>query len=165
MYQTISAFKQDWAMESEATAKVFANLTNESLSQKVYPEGRTLGFIAWHISQTVGEMMGAAGLTIDNFDEKAPAPSLISEISEKYAFYSKALLNKIDEWNDTMLDDDLDMYGQTWKRRDVLKSLIFHQIHHRGQMSVLMRQAGVLVPGVYGPSKEEWGAYGMPAQD
>ena len=30
---------------------------------------------------------------------------------------------------------------------------------------VLMRQAGLAVPGVYGPSKEEWGAYGMPAQD
>ncbi|MBI2416475.1 MAG: hypothetical protein HYV28_00920 [Ignavibacteriales bacterium] len=32
-------------------------------------------------------------------------------------------------------------------------------------MTVLMRQAGLKVPGAYGPSREEWAAYGMPAQD
>jgi hypothetical protein len=25
-----------------------------------------------------------------------------------------------------------------------------------------MRQAGLGVPGVYGPAREEWGAFGMP---
>jgi hypothetical protein len=30
---------------------------------------------------------------------------------------------------------------------------------------VLMRQAGLNVPGVYGPSREEWTAYNMPTQD
>ena len=36
-----------------------------------------------------------------------------------------------------------------------------HQTHHRGQMTVLMRQAGLTVPGVYGPAREEWAAMGM----
>ena len=43
-----------------------------------------------------------------------------------------------------------------------LMTLINHQNHHRGQMTVLMRQAGLTVPGVYG-SKEEWAAAGMEA--
>jgi len=30
-------------------------------------------------------------------------------------------------------------------------------------MTVLMRQAGLVVPGVYGPAREEWGQYNMPA--
>jgi uncharacterized damage-inducible protein DinB len=55
------------------------------------------------------------------------------------------------------------MYGQTWKKRDVLASLILHQAHHRGQMTVLMRQAGLAVPGIYGPAREEWAAMGMAA--
>jgi hypothetical protein len=29
----------------------------------------------------------------------------------------------------------------------------------------LMRQAGLKVPGVYGPSREEWSQFGMPAQE
>lgn len=28
-------------------------------------------------------------------------------------------------------------------------------------MTVLMRQAGLVVPGIYGPSKEEWANFGM----
>jgi hypothetical protein len=31
-------------------------------------------------------------------------------------------------------------------------------------MTVLMRQAGLKVPGFYGPAQEEWSAMGMPAQ-
>jgi uncharacterized damage-inducible protein DinB len=55
------------------------------------------------------------------------------------------------------------MYGDKWKRGQTLHALILHQAHHRGQMTVLMRQAGLPVPGIYGPSREEWEAFGMPA--
>ena len=53
------------------------------------------------------------------------------------------------------------MYGETWKRGVALEMLIRHEAHHRGQMTVLMRQAGLPVHGVYGPSREEWTAMGM----
>jgi uncharacterized damage-inducible protein DinB len=56
-----------------------------------------------------------------------------------------------------------DMYGEMWKRGFTLYNLITHQIHHRGQMTVLMRQSGLKVPGFYGPSFEEWAQYGMEA--
>ncbi|MEA3297729.1 MAG: DinB family protein, partial [candidate division Zixibacteria bacterium] len=39
--------------------------------------------------------------------------------------------------------------------------LIQHQIHHRGQMTVLMRQAGIKVPSLYGPAKEDWAQMGL----
>jgi uncharacterized damage-inducible protein DinB len=55
------------------------------------------------------------------------------------------------------------MYGQTWARGETLQVLVVHQAHHRGQMTVLMRQAGLAVPGVYGPAREEWVGYGMSA--
>lgn len=44
-----------------------------------------------------------------------------------------------------------------------LRCLVFHQIHHRGELIVLMRQAGLRVPGLYGPAKEDWATYGIPA--
>lgn len=34
--------------------------------------------------------------------------------------------------------------------------LIKHIVHHRGQITVLMRQAGLKPAGVYGPPKEDW---------
>jgi uncharacterized damage-inducible protein DinB len=64
-------------------------------------------------------------------------------------------------WSDETLQIEDDMYGEMWKRGKTLGSLINHEIHHRGQMTVLMRQAGLKVPGIYGPSKDEWAQYGM----
>jgi uncharacterized damage-inducible protein DinB len=49
-------------------------------------------------------------------------------------------------------------FGRTLPVGTVVTSLIRHQIHHRGQMTTLMRMAGVVVPGVYGPSREETAA-------
>ena len=53
------------------------------------------------------------------------------------------------------------MYGETWINGDTLSALVDHQIHHRGQITVLMRQAGLKVPGIYGPSREDWNKIGM----
>ena len=33
--------------------------------------------------------------------------------------------------------------------------LLHHQIHHRGQLSVLIRLAGGVAPAPYGPNREE----------
>lgn len=52
-----------------------------------------------------------------------------------------------------------------WKRGTTLGIIISHQIHHRAQLTIVMRLNGLKVPGVYGPSKEEWKGYGMPAQE
>lgn len=165
MFRTINDFLEAWKYESEATLKVFNNLTDESLNQKVTDEGRTLGFIAWHITQTIGEMMSKTGLIFPDFEEEAKVPLHTAEIIAQYEKLSNQLKIQVEKsWKDEMLNDNLNMYGQVWKRANVLSSLIAHQAHHRGQMTVLMRQAGLKVPGVYGPSKEEWAAYGVPPQ-
>jgi uncharacterized damage-inducible protein DinB len=57
------------------------------------------------------------------------------------------------------------MYGQMWVRGKTLGVLVTHQIHHRGQLTVLLRLAGLKVPGVYGPAKEEWAKMGMLVQE
>ena len=66
-------------------------------------------------------------------------------------------------WNDETLEIEDTMYGENWQRGMTLTALLMHQAHHRGQMTVLMRQAGLKVPGVYGPAMEDWAAYGQPA--
>lgn len=48
------------------------------------------------------------------------------------------------------------MYGMKWEKGFTLQILMHHEIHHRGQMTVLMRQEGLKNPGIMGPSKEEW---------
>ena len=164
MLRKIEDFQKDWEYEAESTGKILSALTDESLSQKVTPDGRSLGFLGWHLTQTLGEMLGLVGLTIDapGFDKECPTSA--SEIADAY---TKAAMSVSDEvaknWTDETLLQTDNMYGDTWARGLTLFYLIAHQAHHRGQMTVLMRQAGVPVPGVYGPAKEEWAAMGAPA--
>lgn len=50
--------------------------------------------------------------------------------------------------------------GEIFRRR-VTTSFPPYQIHHRGQMTVLMRQTGLKVSDVNGPSREEVADIGM----
>ncbi|MCM2315228.1 MAG: DinB family protein [Thermoanaerobaculia bacterium] len=164
MIQSIAAFTAAWSYEHEATLKIFRALTDPSLAQRVTPEGRSLGFLAWHIVQTLGEMPQHAALPVDAPGEDVPVPASAGAIADEFDKAAKSVAKVVPAtWSDASLGDDVSMYGQTWKKGDVLSSLILHQAHHRGQMTVLMRQAGLMVPGIYGPAKEEWAAMGMPA--
>ena len=163
MYRSIADFQTDWGHESEKTLNIFRALTEESLTQKVTGDGRSLGFIGWHITVTLGEMLGQAGIKIDS-----PSGGEMPKLAEIIAAYEKGARLVSEEvakaWKDEELGDDIPMYGMNWKKGITLHALIAHQIHHRGQMTVLMRQAGLRVPGVYGPAKEEWVEYGMAAE-
>jgi uncharacterized damage-inducible protein DinB len=163
VFRKLEDFFGGWAYESEATLKVFKELTDESLKQKVTPEGRSLGFLAWHITTALAEMGNKAGLNIIGVKEDEDEPNTADDIYKVYEKASKSVGEEVKKkWNDNILFDELEMYGQKWTRSQILSSLIGHQAHHRGQMTVLMRQAGLKVPGVYGPSKEEWAQFGMP---
>jgi uncharacterized damage-inducible protein DinB len=163
VFRAISDFRKSWEYESEATLKVLRALTEPALDQSVTPEGRSLGRLAWHIVGTLGEMSSQAGVTDVGPTDEAPQPAL-AEMIRQYEVSSKRLVEAIAKnWTDATLAESIPMYGEQWPRGQVLSALIFHQIHHRGQMTVLMRQAGLRVPGVYGPAREEWAAMQMPA--
>lgn len=164
MLRKIEDFQKDWAYEVESTGKILSALTDESLSQKVTEDGRSLGFLGWHLTQTLGEMLGLVGLKIDapGFDKDCPTRA--SDIAAAYEKAGRSVTDEIAKnWTDETLLQTDNMYGETWARGLTLFYLIAHQAHHRGQMTVLMRQAGLPVPGVYGPAKEEWAAMGAPA--
>ena len=166
MYYKISDFIEDWKYESGSTIKVLSNMSDESLTVKFNNEIRTLGRLAWHIVTTVGEMAHRTGLTFETVDENAPVPSTAKEIVDEYKRDSGNLMKEIKEkWKDENLLQEDDMYGEKWARGKTLGVLVTHQIHHRAQLTVVMRLAGLKVPGVYGPAKEEWAGYGIEPQE
>jgi uncharacterized damage-inducible protein DinB len=164
MFRKTDDFQKAWAYEAEMTGKVLQSLSDESLSQKVSADGRSLGFLGWHLTQTLGEMLALVDLKIDAPPMDQQCPSNAADIAAAYQKAAKSVTDEINKgWNnETLLQTD-EMYGDTWARGLTLFYLITHQAHHRGQMTVLMRQADLPVPGVYGPSKEEWAAMGAPA--
>jgi len=166
MYRTIADFTQDWNYERGMTRNLLDNLTDGALDQAVRPGGRTLRRLAWHLVLTLVELPGEAGITVEGPHIGEAAPSTAAALAAQYAETAGRLGDAVAaQWTGVALADDVPMYGEVWKKGNVLRALINHEAHHRGQMTVLMRQAGLSVPGIYGPAEEEWAAMGMPAQE
>ncbi len=166
MFRRIDDFSKTWERERTSTLRLLSALSDRSLSGAVGPEDRTLGRLAWHLTTTLGEMMGHTGLTIAGPAHDAPVPTSAAAIAKAYEAASQAVADQVRSgWTDAVLETEDDMYGQKWPRGMTLFALITHQTHHRAQMTVLMRQAGLKVPGLYGPSREEWAAHGIPAPE
>lgn len=148
------------------TSKILNHLTDASLAQAVAPGRRTIGRLAWHIILTLVEMPGEAGIKVNGPHAGDPPPSTVAALAEQYLLVAGRLREAVSaQWTDDSLAEDVSMYGETWKKWQVLNALVKHEVHHRGQITVLMRQAGLQVPGIYGPAEEEWSAMGLPAQE
>jgi uncharacterized damage-inducible protein DinB len=166
MYRKIQDFIEDWKAESASTIKVFSNISDKAKGKKRGEHIRSLERLAWHITQTLTEMPSRAGIISSDFLDNQPIPLDMKGIISIYERYSGELSKLVAEkWTDAGLTEKIDVYGQPWERRKVLSVLVLHQAHHRGQMTTLMRLEGLKVPGVYGPSKEEWAQFGMSAME
>lgn len=167
MFFSTAGFMKAWEFESSSTQKLLDVLTDESLKQAVKPNDRTLGGLAWHIVTALPSIMGQTGLSFDAPAHNTPLPATAKEIADAYRQASQALSKAVQtQWTDETLQETCNMFGQAgWTKGMALSILINHQIHHRGQMTILMRQADLVVPGVYGPAKEEWSQIGMEAPE
>lgn len=166
MIRNLEDFLTVWQHESDSTLKVLEALTDMSLQQRVSEDSRTLGTLAWHLVISIDEMIGRTGLEFSATPHETPQPLTAKEMVEAYRQSSDSIVKAIKEqWTNESLLEEQDMYGELWTVATVLQTLIYHQIHHRGQMTILMRQAGLSVPGMYGPSKDEWLAFGEEAPE
>lgn len=157
MIRTIQDFTDRWQEESDATIKMFQHLTDASLSQQ-YPGGRTIGRLANHIVETLTELPHAMGLPVE---EEHITYTTVAELIDAFRRNSAQLVELVrNNLTDAMLTEEKNMYGETWKNGFSLWVTITHQAHHRAQITVLMRFAGLTVPGVYGPSSDDWKSWG-----
>jgi uncharacterized damage-inducible protein DinB len=155
MFQTVDGFLQAWKYESKVTQQVLDALTDESLSQEITADHWNLGQVAWHIVVAAPFILSATGLKID-WDMTSTPPSSAKAIADEYRTMSTALMKAAEtQWTDEDLTIISEFSGYTMTNALFLMTILNHQNHHRGQMSVLMRQAGLKVPSIYGPPKEE----------
>lgn len=158
MCTTINDFVAEWEKEVQLTQKLLDGLTDESLSQPIGPERRTLGQLAWHLVSSI-HFMSSLGLKFEAPDDagKGSSPESAAHIAEQYRKISHELQQAVRmQWSDESLQEKQTIMGEAWGNGDSLRFTIMHQVHHRGQMTVLMRQAGLRPPEIYGPTYEYW---------
>lgn len=168
MFRRIEDAVESCRGEAAKTLAVLEAIPDSAMSRAVAPGHRDLRRMAWHLVESLIEMPGHCGLAVEGahliqgmFIGEPPAT--MQEVRDAYVRASESLLKGLASWTDADLEVEDEMYGERWKRGKTLAILVIHQTHHRGQMTVLMRQAGLRVPDIYGPAQEGWAAFGMEA--
>lgn len=162
MYVTISDFIREWNNEAKLTQNVLDGLTDASLKQQVHPEGRTIGRIAWHLTTSIPGYLAHFGLNIEEVENEENLPTSAKEIADSFKNISSYAAKVVEEqWTDETLAKVQTAFGREESNAQILMGLIKHIVHHRGQVTVLMRQAGIKPYGVYGPPKEDWIHFGV----
>ncbi|WJH35431.1 DinB family protein [Paenibacillus sp. CC-CFT747] len=160
MYVTVEDWLTEWEKEAVLTRKVLDGLTDPALLQEVYPEGRTLGRIAWHFVTNIPDYLTEFGVTVTKMPHPNDVPSA-NEIAKTFEAVSSDVVQALQEqWTDDSLKQVQNAFGRRESNATIFLGLIKHIVHHRGQITVLMRQAGLPIPAVYGPSKEGWAKLG-----
>ncbi|EGW39699.1 DinB family protein [Desulfosporosinus sp. OT] len=84
-------------------------------------------------------------------------PTSAKEIAETFRRVSVQAAKVIEQqWTDKSLSQVQNAFGRDESNIQILIGLIKHIFHHRGQATILIRQAGLKPFGVYGPPKEDW---------
>jgi uncharacterized damage-inducible protein DinB len=157
----------EFDQEMANTRKALERLPEDKLQWKPDPKSMTLGRLAGHVA----EMPNWAAMTIgtESLDinpggkrifEAMVATSreqVLGVFDKNVADARKAIAGVSDQalmQNWRLLSDGHEIMSMP--RAAVLRSLAMnHMIHHRGQLTVYYRLAGVAVPGMYGPSADE----------
>lgn len=116
----------------------------------------SLESLSWHLTTAPAYFMGQVGLTLDVELNPKNTPATISEIISTYKAVRENVVNVAkDNLSDEKLLTEVNSHGGLTPIGAMLRLMVDHQTHHRAQMQVLLRQAGLHVPGVMGPTKED----------
>ncbi|GAB2568943.1 DinB family protein [Gracilibacillus alcaliphilus] len=154
MYRTVQDFINDWEHAAKGTEEVLQAVTDEKSGQAIVEGHSTLRWLSFHLATSPAFFAGLAGL-----DVKATLASEPNHVEDSVKAYQEIVADvkqaAENNLSDEALLEEVDGNGGKTPRGAILRILIDHQTHHRGQMTVLLRQAGLPVPGIMGPTKEQ----------
>lgn len=154
MYRKVEDFLEEWTSSSAGTLAVMKAITDDKMNTAIVEGHNSLGWLAWHLVGSAGAFGHFAGLQIPGVERGAKVPDHMAEIVEKYEAIIEAYSVEAKKLNDEQMTEEINGFMGLTPRGKFLRQFIDHQTHHRGQMTVLLRQAGLTVPGVMGPTKE-----------
>ncbi|MBX8945459.1 MULTISPECIES: DinB family protein [Lysinibacillus] len=154
MYRHVDDFLQEWSNASDGTLQVLQALTDDKLQQSIVEGHSTLGWLGWHLVGAAGYFSYLAGLKVPMIRQEDPVPTTAAEIVAAYEKVANGVSEAVAKLSNEDLLEVVTGFKAPMSKGALLRVLIDHQTHHRGQMTVLLRQAGLPVPGVMGPTKE-----------
>lgn len=154
----------EFDQEMATTRRLLERVPSEKGEWKPHPKSFSLG----HLAQLVARMPGWITSTLRSTDlNLAAATGYSYEKTETLIAEFDKNVREAHEGLAASMDAD---YSVPWSlkhgakvlftapRSAVVRQHINHLIHHRGQLTVYLRQVDVPIPSIYGPTADEgWG--------
>ena len=159
----IDGLLQELKQETPTTRRVLERVPDHQLAWRPHEKARTLGELALHVAMLPG---GVAELVAS--PSPAQAPQFTDPSPKSAAELIPALDRSIAKAMQVLGGMDDATLAATWRlmqgdrelfaipRVAMLRSVMLnHWYHHRGQLTVYLRELGVPIPSIYGPSADE----------
>jgi uncharacterized damage-inducible protein DinB len=158
----VDRIRKVWDMEAQLTTQLLEALPSNQYDFRPDPGGRSLGEMAWHLSEIEGYVSYGITKGAVTFQEAPPnlqRPREVRLLAPGYRRVHEEAVARLGDLTDAQLDRELPFADRRMTVRDMLwGAILMHLIHHRGQLSLLCRLAGGTPPGIYGPNREEMAA-------
>jgi len=154
---------QELEQEAQTTRRVLERVPEDQLGWRPHEKARTLGELAMHVAivpGAVAELIGSPSpAQVPVFADPVPnsASELIPALDESIA-KAKKIVGSMDDavlmapWR--MMQGERELFAVP--RVALLRSIMLnHWYHHRGQLTVYLRELDVSIPSIYGPSADE----------
>ena len=158
----IAGLLQELEQEAQTTRRVLERVPGEHLAWKPHAKSMSLGQLALHVATVPGSVAEIAVQSL------VPAPEFTQPSATSAGELLPALDESVAKAKRLLGGMDDSALAATWRlmqgdrevmaipRAALLRSIMLnHWYHHRGQLSVYLRQLGVPVPSIYGPSADE----------
>ncbi|HTD52508.1 MAG TPA: DinB family protein [Thermoanaerobaculia bacterium] len=156
------SFLPEYDSEMASTRRLLERLPTSKLDWKPHDKSRSLGELATHVTELPrwGARFQAAQWKIGS--EKAPAlktvPEFLARFDENVGMGRQGLAAQSDDQmreEFAVLRPDGAVFFQLPRKALVRRVLLSHLIHHRGQLTVYLRENDVALPSIYGPTADE----------
>ena len=159
----IDGILQEFEQETQTTRRVLERVPDNQLAWRPHEKARTLGELALHVAMVPGavaELVASPSpAQAPQFTDPSPksASELVPALDHSIAKVREVLVGMNDAalmatWR--LMHGDRELLAMP--RAAMLRSVMLnHWYHHRGQLTVYLRELGVAIPSIYGPSADE----------
>ena len=159
----IDGLLQELEHEAKTTRRVLERVPGDRLTWKPHEKARTLGELALHVAAVPGAvaMLIASPSPAEAPQFVDPSPESVAELIPKLEWSIAKAREMLGGMDDaaisapfTLKRGDRELF--TIPRVALARSVMLnHWYHHRGQLTVYLRELDVEVPSIYGPSADE----------
>ncbi len=142
-------FVKDWQRIHKQTAQVMAAAPDDKLDWQPGADIFTLRQLVRHFPEAEATIARTALAGTMQKGELNLQQASVAEIINAFEAQHQELVDEVSKLTLEQLNEKVDAFGQQMRRIVLLRALLEHEIHHRGQLYTYLHLAGVKPPALY----------------